>query len=130
MLGTSTLNLPSFKDTAEISSPLSPEKSTNKNDKDFNVVYTDYIGERTGSIRDYYSLLSPPIGSGGFGEVRRAIHLQTNVTRAVKIIKKSRTCKEQQERLINEVNILKKIVKKSEQSNKLFLGSSKYNESL
>jgi len=41
--------------------------------------------------------------------VRRAIHLQTNVTRAVKIIKKSRTCKEQQERLINEVNILKKI---------------------
>ena len=49
--------------------------------------------------------------TGAFGEVRRAIHLQTNVTRAVKIIKKkSLHSKEQQESLINEVNILKKIV--------------------
>jgi len=103
----------SFEDLSEPSSPLQSKKSTYKSrsldSKDFNVIYTDFIGERTGSIRDYYSLLSPPIGTGAFGEVRRAIHLQTNVTRAVKIIKKSLTCKEQQESLINEVNILKMI---------------------
>jgi len=31
---------------------------------DFNVVYTDFIGERTGKITDSYSLLSPLIGKG------------------------------------------------------------------
>lgn len=32
--------------------------------KDFNVVYTDFIGERTGKITDHYNLLNPPIGKG------------------------------------------------------------------
>jgi len=59
-------------------------------------------------VRSLSSLYSYSIGA--FGEVRRAIHLQTNVTRAVKIIKKSLTCPEQQEMLINEFNILKMIV--------------------
>jgi len=94
----------SFENNYEINSPFA-KKSTGDHD----VIYTDFIGERIGSIRDYYSLLSPPIGKGAFGEVRRAIHLQTNVTRAVKIIKKSLTSKEQQEVLINEFNILKMI---------------------
>jgi len=100
-----------------------PHLIEKKESLNHDVVYTDYIGERIGSIRDYYSLLSPPIGKGqeflelflipligAFGEVRRAIHLQTNVTRAVKIIKKSLTSKEQQEVLINEFNMLKMIV--------------------
>jgi len=77
--------------------------------KDFNVVYTDFIGERSGKISDYYNLISPPIGKGAYGEVRKAVHKRTNITRAVKVIYKSKTGKEAQERLINEVNILKRL---------------------
>jgi hypothetical protein len=32
--------------------------------KGFNVVYTDFIGEKTGKITDFYTLLNPPIGKG------------------------------------------------------------------
>ena len=70
----------SFKNTSEINSPLT-KKSTSpssllvlsnayllligKSESLYHeVVYTDYIGERIGSIRDYYSLLCPPIGKG------------------------------------------------------------------
>ncbi|KAM3134083.1 hypothetical protein pb186bvf_013809 [Paramecium bursaria] len=46
---------------------------------------------------------------GAYGEVRKAIHKQTNQMRAVKIIHKSATNKEDQERLLNEdhPNIIK-----------------------
>ena len=47
---------------------------------------------------------------GAYGEVRRAIHRKTNLIRAVKIIYKESTSKEEQERVINEVNILKNLV--------------------
>ena len=68
--------------------------------------------------------MNPPIGKGikfliksstipkigAFGEVRRAIHKRTNITRAVKIIYKEATDKEEHDKLINEVNILKNLV--------------------
>jgi len=44
--------------------------------------------------------------------VRRAVHKKTNVLRAVKIIFKDYSDKEDQERLINEVNILRDLVDK------------------
>lgn len=47
---------------------------------------------------------------GAYGEVRRAIHKKTGQERAVKIINKSSTTKEDQEKLINEVNILRELV--------------------
>lgn len=47
---------------------------------------------------------------GAYGEVRKAIHKKTNQERAVKIINKSSTTKEDQEKLINEVNILRELV--------------------
>jgi len=75
--------------------------------KDFKVTHTDFIGERSGKIEQEYSLLSPAIGKGAYGEVRRAVHRKTNVLRAVKIIFKDTADKEDQERLINEVNILR-----------------------
>lgn len=50
---------------------------------------------------------------GAYGEVRKAIHKRSNVVRAVKVIYKSKTGKEAQERLINEVNILKRLVLKN-----------------
>lgn len=47
---------------------------------------------------------------GAFGEVRKAIHKKTGFTRAIKIMSKSLTSKEEQEKLLNEVNILKELV--------------------
>lgn len=42
--------------------------------KEFNYVYTDFIGEKTGKITDYYTLLSPPIGKGISFEVFRIVN--------------------------------------------------------
>lgn len=47
---------------------------------------------------------------GAFGEVRKAVHKITLQTRAVKIISKRTTSSKDQERLINEVNVLKTLV--------------------
>jgi len=88
---------------------------------EFRVTHSDFISEKKGKIHKEYSLLSPPIGKGkpqnlnfdrlgAFGEVRRAIHRKTNINRAVKIIYKENTDADEQERLINEVTILKNLV--------------------
>jgi len=49
---------------------------------------------------------------GAFGEVRRCVHKQTNLTRAVKIISKMNTPKSELDRLKTEVEILKSLVTK------------------
>ncbi|CAD8110074.1 unnamed protein product [Paramecium sonneborni] len=64
---------------------------------------------KMGRITRDYTLLNPPLGSGAYGEVRKGIHKQTGIMRAVKIIHKSQTTKEEQERLMNEVQILQKL---------------------
>lgn len=64
-----------------------------------------------GRITRDYTLLNPPLGNGNsstyrlgaYGEVRKAVHRQTGALRAVKIIHKSQTSKEEQDRLMNEV---------------------------
>lgn len=90
-------------------------------DVNFNI--SNFVTEKLGKINKDYTLLNPPIGKGiifinlsltflgAFGEVRKAIHKKTGLMRAVKIINKSSTSKEEQEKLINEVNILKELVK-------------------
>ena len=50
------------------------------------------------------------MAKGAFGEVRKAIHKKTNMLRAVKIINKAHAPKEEQERLLHEVEILKTMV--------------------
>jgi len=74
--------------------------------KDFKITHSDFISEKSGSIVKEYSF-SGVIGKGAYGEVRRAIHKKTNVLRAVKVIFKDGSDKEDQERLINEVKILR-----------------------
>jgi len=49
------------------------------------------------------------IGKGAFGEVRKAIHRHTGLVRAIKIIRKSDSSEEYQQKLINEVEILKRL---------------------
>lgn len=57
-----------------------------------------------------YSILSPPIGKGSFGEVRKAIHKSTGLNRAVKIINNKASTSEELERITREVKILNKLV--------------------
>jgi len=77
--------------------------------KDFKITHLDFIREKSGNINKEYSLLPQAIGRGAYGEVRRALHKKTNVLRAVKIIYKDASDKEDHERLINEVNILRNL---------------------
>jgi len=78
---------------------------------EFNVSHMDFIIQKAGNISDSYDLFNPPLGKGAFGEVRKAIHKATGIQRAVKIIRKNTTNEEEKKRLINEVEMLRKIVK-------------------
>lgn len=77
---------------------------------EFKVSHMDFINEKNGNISKFYEFYEPPMGKGAFGEVRKAVHKLTGIERAIKIIKKSTTNEEEQKRLINEVEMLKKLV--------------------
>mgnify|MGYP001570935136 CR=1 FL=1 len=57
-----------------------------------------------------YKILDPPLGKGGFGEVRKAIHRVTGLTKAIKLIQNKKLGISERAKLINEVEILKGIV--------------------
>jgi len=104
---------------------LSLEKSPQNNNKDtplsrtqladletlknFNILPAHFIRKNTGKVTDDYNFLSPPIGRGAFGEVRKAIHNASNITRAIKIIARRHAEKEQEEVLMNEVSIIRSL---------------------
>ncbi|CAD8109050.1 unnamed protein product [Paramecium sonneborni] len=88
------------------SDKTSPQKLNDAQNPLGNLIITS---EKLGRITKDYTLLNPPLGSGAYGEVRKAIHKSTNLMKAVKIIHKSQTSKEEQERLMNEVNMLQKL---------------------
>lgn len=91
--------------------PLNPNNSKVISEmKDFHSSSNDFVGHRVGSIEDEYNILGSSLGSGSFGEVRKAVHMPTNIVRAVKLINKDTTSKEERLRLLNEVQILKKLV--------------------
>ena len=65
--------------------------------QEFIVDSQNFVTEKMGKITKDYQLLNPPLGKGyyylikiigGFGEVRKAIHRETGLQRAVKIISK------------------------------------------
>lgn len=65
----------------------------------------NFIAARTDCITDYYTF-GPPLGSGSFGTVRKAIHKLTGQPRAIKILKKD---EQDEKKLELEVDILSKI---------------------
>ena len=80
--------------------------------------------ENTGNIKDFYKI-SSCIGRGkstfkfssvnnlfslgAYGEVRKCLHKETKALRAVKIINKRYISDEEREKLLNEIDILKKL---------------------
>ena len=55
-----------------------------------------------------YRLGSDVIGSGSFGEVRRAIHVKSGEERAVKLVYKSHLSKHKQRKIMNEIYVQQK----------------------
>lgn len=74
------------------------------------LVVEHYGRKKNSPLTDDYKILDPPLGKGGFGEVRKAIHKYSGLERAVKIINKTDMDIDERERLVNEVQILKTLV--------------------
>ena len=64
---------------------------------------------------------------GTYGMVYKAIHKKTKETRAIKMIMKESTAKEEEEKLMSEINVLKELVFPLCNT---FLGSSAHNENI
>jgi calcium-dependent protein kinase len=57
----------------------------------FNPNAYDHVIANKGSVEKEYKLITPPLGQGAFGEVRKAIHKASGLERAVKIIYKDKS---------------------------------------
>jgi calcium-dependent protein kinase len=64
------------------------------------------VKENIGNIKDFYKI-SSCIGRGADGEVRKCLHKETKALRAVKIINKKYLEKEEKQKLLNEIDVLK-----------------------
>ena len=89
------------------SNPVQEAKASPAKHLDLSI--NNAVTEGTGDIKKIYTLLSPPIGRGAFGEERKAIHNATKIERAVKIYRKEEFQDEELKRFINEVEILKQL---------------------
>jgi serine/threonine protein kinase len=71
-------------------------------------------------------LLNPPLGQGAFGEVRKAIHIESGHERAVKLIYKEKSNPFEIASIKNEVFmlfLLKKLLKNHFQKTKIVIRS-------
>lgn len=78
--------------------------SNNPNDIVINTVFRN-----SNKITKEYKIWIDQIGKGAFGEVRKALHLESGEFRAVKIIYKHECSVEEQKKILNEVEILRQI---------------------
>ena len=70
---------------------------------------TSYVPENMNKITKDYKILPAVLGRGAYGEVRKAIHLATNESRAVKIIYKQDCNTEDQQKIFKEINVLRQL---------------------
>ena len=67
---------------------------------------TNFVTQREGAISDKY-VLGEKLGSGGYGEVFSCVHKESKIERAVKVLEKNHYCKEANQDIENEFNLLK-----------------------
>lgn len=70
----------------------------------FNTVY-----KNSNKITKDYKIWIDQMGKGAFGEVRKALHLESGNMRAVKIVYKHECSTEEQKKILNEVEVLKQL---------------------
>jgi calcium-dependent protein kinase len=90
---------------------LNPHKPTDKRTwgrTSFTCSARDFVPHRTDRFEDYYDLCEL-LGEGAFGAVYRCRNKRTGSERAVKIIEKGRMCPHEQEDVINEFQLLRRI---------------------
>ena len=75
--------------------------------KSFDELIINTVSLNKKKITSEYKINIDTIGSGSFGEVRKAKHLTTNETRAIKIISKKECSYIEQIRIMEEIEILK-----------------------
>lgn len=67
------------------------------------------VRKNTNRVRDEYKIWADHLGKGAFGEVRKALHLESGVYRAIKIIYKAQASAEEQAKILNEIEILRQL---------------------
>lgn len=67
-----------------------------------------FVKFREEDISGDYTLLDK-IGEGSYGKVYKAIHKRTKAYRAIKILKKTAISQAEHDKIMNEINILKKL---------------------
>ena len=67
------------------------------------------VPENTSKITKEYKIWMDSLGSGTFGEVRKALHITTGETRAIKIVYKLQVSEKDQEKIMKEILIMKKV---------------------
>ena len=88
--------------------------------QDFKVSQSDFISEKKGRFRDFYSF-GPVLGTGntisdlriyqigGFGEVRKCSNKKSGSIRAVKIIRKDTLDAKEKIRFFTEIDIMRQL---------------------
>lgn len=79
------------------------QKVTNK--EEFNPGQSEFVVENKNKITREYNVLSPALGRGAFGEVRQAIHRETGMVRAIKIVFKESSRADELKRIVREVKL-------------------------
>ncbi len=76
---------------------------------DIEINPSQFVIQKSESIYKNYSL-KEKIGEGAFGIVYKAVHKVTGESRAIKFIDKTVVGAEKESKLLQEINILKKLV--------------------
>lgn len=69
----------------------------------------NFVQENKSDILKVYKIYDNPLGTGAFGEVRKALNMSINEVRAIKILKKSQLTTEELNTIFEEINIMKNI---------------------
>lgn len=88
----------------QIKDPESQQKKEIHNKGEFALGVLDMVPENKNKVSKEYNVLSPPLGRGAFGEVRQAIHRETGLIRAIKIVFKESSKPEDLARIVKEVS--------------------------
>ena len=83
--------------------------STKKTLKDFKIKISDFVVQNKNKITKEYKMYNPPIGSGAYGEVRKALHLKSNKMRAIKILNKNAFTSVDKTHILKEIKMLKSL---------------------